>query len=335
MSGISATEKVLIGMILIIVLTFALAASFRYALVNTGDKQSELFGPPLPPTADTSLKFQQSLTDWCVTATDAKWTSDQAIAFAQANGFHAVELLPHTHWEKAEVAGLFVSMGFNGMDPPFVKGLNNPAHWEELKKATKDMIDKAAASSVCRDIIVFQGMKWKVADDPKSGELDPEASEKHCVTVLCELAKYARLKGVQLHLEMLNSKEDPDTWRGHPGFQGDNIDVTARIVQEVRGRGHTNVWLLFDVYHVAIHHSDLLELIRKYASITGHYHMAQFPGRSPIHEKGDIDYQAVVETIRSTGYRGVIAQEFIPKNNPEEELKNSAHLVRIVYTDLP
>ena len=42
--------------------------------------------------------------------------------------------------------------------------------------------------------------------------------------------------------------------KGHPGYQGDDLDRVAEIIRRV---GSPRVKLLFDIYHVQIMHGDL------------------------------------------------------------------------------
>jgi hydroxypyruvate isomerase len=44
----------------------------------------------------------------------------------------------------------------------------------------------------------------------------------------------------------------------------------------------------------------------------GHYHTAGVPGRHEINETQELYYPAIMKAIVSTGYKGYVAQEFIP-----------------------
>ena len=44
------------------------------------------------------------------------------------------------------------------------------------------------------------------------------------------MAGYAEKKGVTICLEMLNSRDDTDVNKGHPGYQGDHTDYCMEIL---------------------------------------------------------------------------------------------------------
>ena len=73
-----------------------------------------------------------------------------------------------------------------------------------------------------------------------------------------------------------------------------------------------NFRLLFDIYHVQIMNGDLIRNIRRYHELVGHYHTAGNPGRGELDDTQEINYPPVIRAIMETGYKGFIAQEFIP-----------------------
>ncbi|HEU4904075.1 MAG TPA: hydroxypyruvate isomerase, partial [Flavisolibacter sp.] len=51
-----------------------------------------------------------------------------------------------------------------------------------------------------------------------------------------------------------------------------------------------------------------------------HYHTGGVPGRHQINETQELYYPAIMKAIVETGFKGYVAQEFIPtgKNNDEK-----------------
>lgn len=49
--------------------------------------------------------------------------------------------------------------------------------------------------------------------------------------------------------------------KGHPGYQGDDIDYVARLVKAV---GSPRLKILFDIYHVQIMNGDVIRRIGQY-----------------------------------------------------------------------
>ena len=55
--------------------------------------------------------------------------------------------------------------------------------------------------------------------------------------------------------------------------------------------------------------------IKKHYESFGHYHTGGVPGRNEIDDTQEIYYPAVMKAIVETGYKGFVAQEFIPKRD--------------------
>src|SRR5262249_7873835 len=159
-----------------------------------------------------------------------------------------VELAPPEWWPALRARGLEMPMAHNGMpDPVFVKGLNNPKYRDEAIETTRAIIDQCAAAGV-PNIIAFTGYKWLDGDDPSRGEIPWPEGAASTARGLRALAEYAGPRGVTVCLEHLSSRDTTDPMKGHPGYQGDNVDYCAEIVREAAS---PHAKLLFDVYHVA------------------------------------------------------------------------------------
>jgi hydroxypyruvate isomerase len=59
---------------------------------------------------------------------------------------------------------------------------------------------------------------------------------------------------------------------------------------------------------------DVIHTIRKNHMYYGHYHTAGVPGRNEIDESQELYYPAIMKAILATGFKGIVAQEFIPLN---------------------
>ena len=57
---------------------------------------------------------------------------------------------------------------------------------------------------------------------------------------------------------------------------------------------------------------DVIRNIREYHPYFGHYHTGGNPGRHEINETQELYYPAIMKAILETGYKGYVAQEFIP-----------------------
>jgi sugar phosphate isomerase/epimerase len=272
------------------------------------------------------MRIKQSLTYWCLNATSWKWDIDRICQTAKSLGCESVELAPPELWPKIRSYHLNIAIAMNGMpEPVFAKGLNNPRYAEEVITTTKAAIDRCAEGGVS-NVLAFTGHKWSDADDPESPEIPFREGAANTVKGLRELARYAAPRGVTVCLEQLNTRDDSNPMKGHPGYQGDDIDYCAQIIVEV---GSPNAKLLFDIYHVAIMNGDIIRRLSQYRDLLGHIHTAGVPGRGELDENQEVNYPAVMRTLAEIGYQGYVGQEFIPTKDPAVGLAQAVALCNV------
>ncbi|HTD93149.1 MAG TPA: hypothetical protein VK644_05035, partial [Chitinophagaceae bacterium] len=63
----------------------------------------------------------------------------------------------------------------------------------------------------------------------------------------------------------------------------------------------------------------VIRTIRDNHEYIGHYHTAGVPGRHELDEKQELNYPAIMQAILDTGFKGYVAQEFIPTGKTEKE----------------
>lgn len=86
--------------------------------------------------------------------------------------------------------------------------------------------------------------------------------------------------------------------------------------------GSDHFKLLYDIYHMQIMEGDIIATIDKYNKYIAHYHTGGVPGRAEIDETQELYYPAIMRAILKTGFKGFVAQEFIPKGgDPLASLK--------------
>jgi sugar phosphate isomerase/epimerase len=268
-------------------------------------------------------RIQQSLAYWCLNATEWQWDIDRICRAAVRLKCRSVELAPPELWPVIARYGLQNALALNGMpDPVFAKGLNNPRYHEEVFAATKHVIDQASDAGV-PNVIAFTGYKWWDAEDPVSGEISLREGIANTVMGMRELAKYAASRHVTIVLEHLNTRDSSHPMKGHPGYQGDDIDICAEIVRQVDS---DHAKLLFDIYHVAIMHGDVIRRLHQYAKWIGHIHTAGVPGRGELDGRQEIHYPGVMRALLEIGYTGYVGQEFIPTRDPDVGLAQAVAL---------
>lgn len=268
-------------------------------------------------------RIRQSLVLWCLDATEWGWDLERVCTLARELGCPSVELVPPERWSTLREQGLECALASNGMpDPLFARGLNNTVYHEEVLARTHEAIDQSADFGV-PNVIAFTGYKWRDAMDPTSGEISLEEGADSCVKGLKILANRAEAKGVTVCLEQLNTRDDTHPMKGHPGYQGDDLDYCAEIVRRV---GSPNVKLLFDIYHVQVMNGDVIRRLRRYRDLLGHVHTAGNPGRGELDDRQEINYPAVMKALLDVGYTGFVGQEFIPTRDPAQGLAEAVAL---------
>lgn len=269
--------------------------------------------PHAVPRAVKHGRIRQSLAYWCLNTPPWNWDIDRICATAVDLGCPSVELVPPELWPVLRKYGLTCALAHNGMpDPVFRKGLNNPRYHDEVIACTKNAMDQASDFGF-PNVITFTGYKWRDAEDPASGEISLADGAASAVKALSELGDYAQKKNVTLCLEHLNTREDSDPMKGHPGYHGDNIDYCADLIRQVNS---PHVKLLFDIYHVQIMHGDVIRRLRQYRDLIGHVHTAGSPGRGELDDRQEINYPAIMRTLLDISYKGFVGQEFIPTREP-------------------
>ena len=153
-------------------------------------------------------------------------------------------------------------------------------------------------------------------------DIPDDVGLENCVSAYKKIVGYAEKKGVNLCLEMLNSRVATEM-KGHPGYQGDHTDYCIEIIKRV---GSPRLKLLFDIYHVQIMDGDIISRIRENREYIGHYHTAGNPGRNEIDQTQEINYEPIMKEIASGDYQGYVGQEFIPTRDPFQGLKEAVEL---------
>jgi sugar phosphate isomerase/epimerase len=271
---------------------------------------------------DLKLKgrVNHSVAFWCFNARGDKWSAEKVVQETKALGGKSVELIGPEHWALLKKNDLACALASNGMPgAPFMRGFNNKAFHDEIVERTTKTIDQCAEAKF-PNVIAFVGYKFTNPDDAKSAVISADDAFTNCVTGLKRLAAVAEKKGVTVCLEHLNTRDDSDPMKGHPGYQGDDLDFVAKVIRKVDS---PRVKLLFDIYHVQVMHGDLIRRIEQTKDIIGHVHTAGAPGRGELDAEQEINFAAVLEKLVKVGYKGFVGHEFIPTRDARAGLKQA------------
>jgi len=253
-------------------------------------------------------RIKQSLVHWCYAKHFQDF--DALCAVAVKLGIPSIELCGPEHWPTLKKHGLACAIaGSHG----FSVGFNNPDEWDQCLKVLNERIDRCAEFGI-KSVITFTGM---------ANGRSKEEGKQNCVEGLKKIVGHAEKQGVTLCLEMLNTRDASHPMKGHPGYQGDDIDYCIDICQAV---GSSHLKVLFDIYHVQIMHGDVIRRIHQSKDYLGHVHTAGNPGRGELDTKQEICYPAVMQALVDVGYQGFVGQEFIPTRDAWDGLKQAVEL---------
>lgn len=241
-------------------------------------------------TLDAKLKgaINHSVCRWCY----RDISLDDLCKAAKDIGIASIELTGPEEWPVLKKYGLTSALPW-GAGKGIVDGFNEPALHEELIKSYTEVIPQAAAAGLTQ-IICFSGNR-KGMDDEKGLE--------NCAVALKRLMPVAEKHKVTMVMELLNSKVD------HKDYMCDHTAWGAALCDKV---GSDRFKLLYDIYHMQIMEGDVIATIKKYQKYISHYHTGGVPGRNEIDETQELHYPAIMRAIVETGFKGFVAQEFIP-----------------------
>lgn len=231
-------------------------------------------------------------------------------AAAASEGFRAVEVLfPYEHPAQAVAAALREA----GLDlvllnaPPGdwaagERGLGAlPERREEAERGIATALAYARATGA-RRIHVMAGLA-----DPRD-----EAAQAAYRAMLRYACPLLAAEGIILMIEPINR-------RSMPGYFLNDVDGAADLVAEMRGEGHANLALQFDIFHAQILHGDATTRLRRLMPLIGHVQVAAVPDRGEP-GTGELDEAHLFRQLDAAGYKGHVGCEYNPRAGTREGL---------------
>ncbi|MVN91733.1 hydroxypyruvate isomerase family protein [Mucilaginibacter aquatilis] len=222
-------------------------------------------------------------------------------------GLSAIDLVGPKEWDTLKAHGIHSSM-CNGAEINLVDGFNDKQFHARLIKQYSEMIPLVAKAGYT-NLICFSGNKRNKSD---------EEGWANCAEGLKQLMPLAEKHKVVLVMELLNSKLN------HQDYQADRTWWGAELCKKV---GSESFKLLYDIYHMQIDEGDVITNIKQYHPYIAHYHTGGVPGRHEIDETQELFYPAIMNAIVATGFKGYVAQEFVPTG--DNKLKSLQKCVQI------
>lgn len=242
--------------------------------------------------------IRHSACKWCYAKTPL---ADLAKA-AKSFGMESIELLNPEEWPVVQAFGLTCAIA-NG--PARINdGFNRRENQVTLIPAYLKRIEECAKAGI-PSLILFSGNR--------RGQSDSEGLDI-CAEGIKQIVGAAEKHGVTLCMELLNSRVN------HKDYQCDRTDWGVELCRRV---GSERFKLLYDIYHMQIMEGDVIRTIKNNHQCFGHYHTAGNPGRNEIDASQELNYRPIVEAIVATGFKGYLAQEFIPRRDPMTSLRES------------
>jgi hydroxypyruvate isomerase len=260
------------------------------AIMGAGNISSAFAGQA-PGKNDLKLKgnINHSVCQWCFNSMPLE---DLCKAVKEI-GFSAIDLIAPKDWPTLQKYGIYSSMCYHAGKVSLTEGFNNPAFHALLVSQYEEVIPLMVKAGY-KDVICFSGNR---------NGMDDETGWKNCVEGLKKIMPLAEKNGITVHMELLNSKVN------HKDYM---CDRTPWGVELCKRLGSENFKLLYDIYHMQVDEGDVISTIKNYHQYIGHYNTAGVPGRNEIDETQELYYPAIMQAILSTGFKGYVAQEFIP-----------------------
>jgi hydroxypyruvate isomerase len=249
---------------------------------------------PAQSMSSAKLKgnINQSACRWCY----SKIKLDDLCAAGKEMGLVGIDLLNPEDFPTVKKYDLTCSMvsfptidGLGGIS----KAWNRVEHHDKLMTAYEQRLHETADAGYER-LICFSGNR---------AGLDDAQGLENCAIGLKRILPLAEKLKVTLCMELLNSK------RNHKDYQ---CDHTVWAVELVKAISSERFKLLYDIYHMQIMDGDICDTIQENHQYFDHYHTGGVPGRAEIDGTQELDYARIMQAILATGFKGYVAQEFVP-----------------------
>src|SRR3954463_16168588 len=273
------------------------------ALAAIGAQSQPLFAKSSSTDKD---HIKQSVCRWCYNGVPL----EKLAVESKKIGYQSVELLTPEDFKKVQPLGLTCAVLSGSCT--ISEGWNQKKNHPQLIKKVSEHIEFAADNNL-RNVIFFSGNRRGMSD---------EEGLANCAEGIKQVVRLAEKKKVTLIMELLNSKVN------HKDYMCDRTPWGVKLVKEV---GSPRFKLLYDIYHMQIMEGDVIRTIQENKDFIGHYHTGGNPGRHEIdpQDQQELNYPAIMRAIKSTGFKGFVGQEFLPKRDALTSLRQAVKLCAV------
>lgn len=244
---------------------------------------------PIKPLREGRLKQSVMGTIWNGTS----FTPRERYEILYMLGFSGVDLPPPGDLPLLQEFDLTPTL-MTGTGTSFQQGLIRREIHDQIEAATREGIDRCVEAG-CANLIAMPGERRGMSR---------EEGAEHAIAILSRVAPYAEEKGVNICMEITNSKVVADA-RTDQIF--DDIHWGFNVC---RGTGSSRIKVVYDIYHVQIANGDVVRNLRENLDLVCHIHVAGVPSRREIDHTQELNYRYIAQQIADMGYEGFVAHEY-------------------------
>jgi hydroxypyruvate isomerase len=246
-------------------------------------------GEAPPPIRQGRLKQSVMQTVWSGT----RFTLQERCEILSMLGFAGVDLPQAADVPVLRDYGLAPAIMI-GSGTSFQNGLIRRELQEQIVEGSHTGIDMCVAAG-CPNMIVLPGERRGMSR---------EEGADNAIEVLSRIAPYAEEKGINVCMEITNSKVAADN-RTDQVF--DDIFWGFKVCE---GTGSSRIKVVYDIYHVQIANGDVVRTLRENLDKVCHIHVAGVPSRREIDDTQELNYRFIAQEIADMGYEGYVAHEY-------------------------
>jgi hydroxypyruvate isomerase len=192
----------------------------------------------------------------------------------------------------------------NGLTAAMMTGTGTSFQNGLIRKEIHDKIEEATHAGI--DMCVTAGCPTLIAIPGERRGMSREEGADNAVAILSRVKGYAEQKGINVCMEITNSKvvadQRTDQVFDHMAW---GLDVCKRV-------NSPRVKILFDIYHAQIADGDVTRTLRDNIDHICHFHVAGVPSRMEIDDTQELNFRFIAKAIADTGYTGFVAHEWKP-----------------------
>jgi hydroxypyruvate isomerase len=211
----------------------------------------------------------------------------------------------------------------HGLTPALMTGTGTSFQNGLIRKELHDQIEEATHAGI--DMCVSLGCPNLIALPGERRGMSREEGADNAVAILSRVKGYAEQKGVNVCMEITNSKvaadQRTDQVFDHVAW---GFDVCKRV-------NSPRVKIVYDIYHVQIMDGDVTRTLRDNLNHICHIHVAGVPSRQEIDDTQELNYRFIANAIADSGYTGFVAHEWRPAmgNDPVRSLERCFEILNV------